>query len=381
MPVTSTQAAIRPNRSDLIDNMWRTAVIGLGLMGLVVALDTTQFLVAPVFMAIVIGLMFGPVADRLERFGLPAGVSAACIVLIFLMLIAVIVVGVAVPLAQWLDHLPETWQKLQAETEKWQGFLATMERATEQVRGLFSSGTALTVEVEDGSTVGNAAYLAPGVLAQIATFLISMYFFVATRHEIRRLALRLCLTRRLRWRMARVFRDIEHRISRYLLSITAINIGLGVAVGLSMWAVGMPSPLLWGLLAIIANYVVYVGGAVMAVLIALAAISTGDGLSAALLPVGIYLTLNFIESQFVGPHVLGRAMRLNPFFVFLALAFWIWLWGPIGGFVALPAVLISQTVIEHVFLSAARQPPEPIPTRGWSRPVQGMVGRVVRAKG
>lgn len=341
--------ALRPKRPELIDNMWRTAVIGLGLLGLVVALDATEFLVAPIFIAVVIGLMFGPVADRLERLGLPAGVAAAFILLLFLMLIGLVLVGVAIPLSHWLDDLPQTWQRLQAETAKWQGLFSTFEQATERMRDLISPRSDLTVAVAEGSTVTDAAVLAPGVLAQIATFLISMYFFIATRHEIRRLALRLCLTRRLRWRVARVFGDVESRISRYLLSITAVNVGLGTAVGASLWVIGMPSPLLWGLMAAIANYVVYLGTVMMVALLALVAISTGNGFGDAILPVGIYLLLSFIESQFVSPHVLGRAMQLNPFFVFLALAFWIWLWGPVGGFVALPAVLITQTIIAHIF--------------------------------
>jgi predicted PurR-regulated permease PerM len=357
MPEFQFQPGMRPNKSaHLLENASRFAIIGLGLIAFVIALDATEFLVAPIFIAVVIGLMFGPVADRLERFGLPATLSGACIVLLFLLLIAVILLGVAIPLSQWLDNLPQIWARVQAEAAKWQGLLQSFEQASERVRELFSSDASLTVSVDDGSTVTDAAFVAPGVLAQIATFLISMYFFIATRHEIRRLALRLCLTRRLRWRMARVFRDIELRISRYLLSITAINVGLGVAVGMAMWIIGMPSPLFWGLMAALTNYVVYVGPAVMVALVALVAISTGDGLSAGLLPVGAYLVLSFIESQFVSPHVMGRAMHLNPFFVFLALAFWIWLWGPVGGFVALPAVLISQTLIQHMFFDP-RQPP------------------------
>lgn len=336
--------------------MWKTSVIGIGVIAAIFVLYYAQIIIKPVFVAVVIGLMFGPIADRLERTGLPAALSALCVLILLFLLTLVALAALAMPLSGWVDRLPEMWGRLQQELAKWQGLLATIESMQENLKGAVSNEDQVVVSVDEGNGVVNAAFLAPAILAQMGMFLVSVYFFIATRHEIRHLVLAMCLTRRLRLRMARVFGDVEIRISRYLLSITGINIGLGICVSLVMWIAGVPSPLLWGMLATVTNYVVYIGSAVMVVILLGVGLVTGDNLVQILTPAGIYLFLNFIEAQFVSPAVVGRAMRINPFFVFLALAFWIWLWGPIGGFVAVPAVLIAMTVIEHVFGTHGTRP-------------------------
>src|SRR5690606_34003387 len=137
----------------------------------------------------------------------------------------------------------------------------------EQLKGVLGSGTAMEVTVEDGSTVTGIALLAPAILAQVLIFLVSLYFFLATREQIRIATLSLCVSRRMRWRTAHVFRDVEQKVSKYLLTITMVNIGVGVVVTLLMWAIGMPSPILWGALAAVLNYIPFVGQAFMALVL------------------------------------------------------------------------------------------------------------------
>jgi predicted PurR-regulated permease PerM len=187
----------------------------------------------------------------------------------------------------------------------------------------------------------------------VLLFATSLYFFLATRHATRITAMKLCVSRRMRWRVAHVFRDIELLVSRYLLSITAINAGLALAVTLALWAIGVPQPALWGALAGILNYVMYVGPAIMATMLFVVGLGTFDSLSSALLPPIVYLSINLLEAQVVTPMVIGRAMTLNPFAVLLALTFWIWIWGPIGGFVAIPAMLIIIAVARNLIPTLA----------------------------
>ena len=159
--------------------------------------------------------------------------------------------------------------------------------------------------------------------------------------------LSLCMTRRLRWRFAHVFRDVEALVSRYLLSITAVNTCLGVAVSAAMWAIDIPSPLLWGVLAFCLNYAIYIGPAIMAVLMLCVGLATSSGVEI-LLPAVLYLSLNLVEAQFITPTIVGRAVTINPFVIFLALAFWIWLWGPVGGFIAVPFCLICLAIFRNI---------------------------------
>ena len=192
--------------------------------------------------------------------------------------------------------------------------------------------------------------MVPTLLADMLLFLAGLYFFLATRHNIRFTVLSLCFSRRMRWRTAHVFRDVETKVSRFLLSTTVINLGVGVATSLAMWAIGMPSPLLWGALAAVLNFIPYVGQAIM-----LADPVRGRPghvrriCVSILLPVAVYAAINLTADQLLFPHLVGKALTLNPFIIFVSIAFWMWLWGPMGGFVAVPSLLVLQSIVMHVF--------------------------------
>jgi predicted PurR-regulated permease PerM len=338
----------------------RVAVVFIGIFVLLVALKAGQVVLAPVTLAIVIGLMFGPVADRVERWGVPPALSSAVVVLL---LIAVIFAGLvlfAVPLSEWVARGPMIWSKLQAELANFRQPLAAIGAFQEQIGSIFGTTTAMAVTVEDNGAVTNIALLAPAILAQILIFLASLYFFVATRDHIRISVLSLCASRRARWRTAHVFRDVELRVSRFLLSITFINFCVGCAVSLAMWVIGMPSPILWGAMAAVLNYIPYVGQGVMVLVLLSVGLGTQTGLEHILLPVGCYVVINFIEGQIVTPHFIGRTMTLNPFIIFLSITFWLWAWGPVGGLVAVPSLLIVTSIIAQLLPGKPLEPSRPV---------------------
>ncbi|MFC0009739.1 AI-2E family transporter [Devosia nitrariae] len=352
----------------LLANTARLAIVATGLVVVLVALQAGQMFLAPVTVAVVTGLMFGPLADWLEARGVPSALSAGIVVLT---LIALILTGAAlfsVPLAEWVERAPAIWEKLQRELANWQGAFESLGSVQEELSGVFGQSTRMEVRVEDENAVTTVALLAPAILAQFAIFLASLYFFVATRDHIRISVLALCVSRRMRWRTAHMFRDVEAKVSRYLISITIINVSVGVVVSILMWAIGMPSPLLWGALAAVLNYIPYVGMAVMWVILLAVGLGTRTGVEQILLPVGCYMVINFLEGQLITPHFIGRAMTLNPFVIFLSITFWLWAWGPVGGVIAVPALLIGQSVLAHVLPSRPVKPLRPVRrTRDMSR--------------
>jgi predicted PurR-regulated permease PerM len=319
----------------------------LGFVALVFALDHGEFLLAPVALAIVIGLMFGPVATRLERRGLPKGLSALAVTALFVLIVLMFVAVLAAPLAMWIDRLPQFWAMMQDRLSELKQPLEAIKGLRDQLREAMGA-EGLTVSVEEGTPVESLAVVAPAIGAQILLFLASLYFFVATRDQTRMVILRMCIGRRLRWRVAHIFRDVEWMVSRYLLSISAINVALGVTTGIALWAVGVPQPWLWGALAGFLNFVVFIGPAAMLVILFAVGLVTFDGIAGALVPPLVYSAVNLVESQFVTPMVIGRNLELNPFIVLLALAFWIWIWGPIGGFIAIPALLITYAIARNI---------------------------------
>jgi len=326
--------------------MAQIAIILTGLLAVLAALDYGQPFLAPVCLAVVTGLMASPVASALERF-VPASFAAATVVILFLGLIAAAVALFSMPLSIWTERLPEIWHEMQRHLINWRTVFDTLGGVQDQIRTIAGGKAAMTVDIADNSAVEEIATLAPALMAQIILFLASLYFFLATRHSIRTSVLSMCFSRRTRLRTARMFRDAEWFVSRYLLSITVINAALGAATAAAMWLLDVPQPFLWGMLAFCLNYVVYIGPAAMAVILLGVGLATWDSPPAIFLPMGAYLILNMIEAQFVTPQVIGRSVTLNPFFVFLSLSFWIWLWGPAGGLLAVPFLLVAYAVIRN----------------------------------
>jgi predicted PurR-regulated permease PerM len=328
----------------------------IGVFAFAVAMSLGKFILAPISLAIVIGLMFGPVADAMEGRGVPSGLSAGVVVLLFLGLIGGAGMLFAAPISEWIARWPMLWQNLQTQLVNFQRPFETLGAVQEQLKTAMGGDAAMTVEVADGGPVQDVALMVPSILADILLFLASLYFFLATRENIRLTVLSLCFSRRVRWRVAHIFRDVETKVSRFLLSAAAINLGVGVVTALAMWAIGMPSPLLWGGLAAVLNFIPYVGQAIMLAILFAVGLGTHSDLLSIVLPVAIYAVINITADQLVFPHLIGKAMTLNPFVIFASIAFWMWLWGPMGGFVAVPALLVVQSIIMHVFPTTADVP-------------------------
>jgi predicted PurR-regulated permease PerM len=334
----------------------RLSLLLLGTLALVIALALGKVILAPIALAIVVGLMFGPVADGLERRGVPAALSAGVVVIAFLGLLTIAAAMFAQPLSYWIARGPVMWEKLQAQLANLRGPLESLGAVQDQLKSIFGSDAALTVKVQDGGPVQDVALMAPSILADVLLFLAGLYFFLATRHHIRISVLSLCFSRRMRWRAAHIFRDVELKVSRFLLSAALINFGVGVATAIATYALGLPSPLLWGALAMLMNFVPYVGQAVMFVVLFAVGLGTQSNLLSIVLPVIAYAGINLTADQIVFPHLVGRALTLNPFIIFVSIAFWLWIWGPMGGFVAVPTLLILQSIIMHIFPTTQNLP-------------------------
>jgi len=341
----------------ILGNASQLAIVFVGSIVALVAINAGQFILAPVFLAVIIGLMCGPLCDWMERRNVPTPVSAAVVVVVLIVAIVGAAAAFSSPLSVWVGKAPAIWEKLKTEIADWREPLETIGAFQQQLQTVFGgTDSALSVKVESGGPITTLAFGAPAALGQVLIFFGGLYFFLAAREAIRIGVLSLCFTRKMRWRTAHVFRDVELRVSRYLLTITVVNLCLGSLVATAMFFVGMPSPLLWGALAFFLNYVPFLGQATMLALIFLIGLGTRDGITSALVPVGCYWALSFLESQVITPNLLGRTMTINPFLIFLSLTYWLWAWGPVGGLVAVPSVLVLHSVITHIIPTRSAMP-------------------------
>jgi predicted PurR-regulated permease PerM len=146
----------------------------------------------------------------------------------------------------------------------------------------------------------------------------------------------------------RIVHEAEAVVSHYMVVTALINLGQGAVVGLSMWLLGLPNPALWGILTFVLEFIPYLGGALMLVLLALAGLGTGGGVGHVLLPPAVYLTISTLQNNLVSPIAYGRRLRLNPVAVLVGVLFWWFLWGVTGAFLAVPILATAKIIGDHV---------------------------------
>ncbi len=346
VPGAPSAAAIRRHPFSF-DTLSRAAGIGIFIVAFLFAIWAAAAIVVPITMAMVLGLALGPLVDWLMKRGVPSFLAAGILVLGVLLVVHVAIAAFALPLIAWIDRAPEIVATMRDKLAPLRLLMAEVQQITEALE------TASGLGGEDGGSGGpglgvlvTAATLAPVVIAQAVLFVGALFFFLATRRTLRAAALGVCLTRPARLLAAGTLARVEEALSGYFAVITVVNIGLGIATGLMCWALGLPSPALWGALATVLNFAPYVGPAVLTVVLFGVGMVSLDTMTAALMPPIAFVLLNTVEGQFVTPSVLGHRLTMNPLLIFVGIAFWMWLWGPAGAFVAVPLLVISGVLLD-----------------------------------
>ena len=342
----------------------RWAVIGIFIILAFAAITYAQAFLMPVVLAFLLTLVFSPVRRALERIGIAPGFGAALIVGALVAAFLAIVVTLAAPVANLVDDGPRIAAEVQQKLSNLRGAAEDVAEVAAQVDQIASGGGAgeaatdaaeatgadapERVVVEEQGAAMSIAMTAPAVLAQIVLTLVLLFFLLASGDMIYEKIVHVIPRFSDKRRAVRIAFDIERRLSRYLLTITVINACLGIAIGLSMWAIGMPTPLLFGVIGFVFNFVPYVG-AVAGVAIATAvAIVSLDTLGMAFAAGAIYFLCTAIEGQFVTPYFVGRSLRLNVVVVFISVTLWAWLWSVVGMLVATPVLVAIRTLAEHI---------------------------------
>ena len=181
-------------------------------------------------------------------------------------------------------------------------------------------------------------------------FFATLFFLLLGRAGFRKYAINWSTTRETRLRTLKILNDIEQNLGGYLIVVTAINLSLGIVTAIMAMTMGLPSPLLWGALAFVLNYVPYVGPAIMNVLLFVIGLVTFPTLLGALAPAAVFVAITVIEGQFLTPAIVGRrVLNLHPLAIFLSIAFWAWLWGPVGAFLATPILIVARVALAHLY--------------------------------
>ena len=324
----------------LSPSVTRWSVLILAIFATFVALDVGQTVFAPLLLSFVIGVVLSPLSDFCERLGAPRIVATVVSMALGLSLIVVLALLLQPLVLRVVDLAPTIWRRFAETLSELQLLLGGLGEMTEDVAAVVAADgpDAAAEESVDLPTITDALLLAPTVAGQLLIFVGGLFFFLSGRVEVYDyLSRHRVLSERPR-DVTRILLAAERRVSRYFLTILFINAAFGVVVAGAMVLVGMPWPLTWGIVAFFLNFILYLGPIVVAACLVVAGMLHFTGLQV-FLPAAVYVGLNATEGQFVTPSLVGRSLHVNPLLVFLSLVVWLWLWGPLGGFIAIPLLV------------------------------------------
>jgi predicted PurR-regulated permease PerM len=302
----------------------------------------------PVTAALVVAIALVPLLEWFERRGIPSKASAGLCVLMFLAMALFAIGSIVIPATDWVAQVPSKIPKIRAALEPviqlYKHLDRWIDKATSQI-AIAPAPPAHTVTLEEPhSTVGLLASSAPHLLIQLFFALLVIFFFLAGWTAMRKKAIVTRGSFEGALTTARVIQQVVDATSTYLLTITLINAGLGALTAFVLWWLGMPSPVMWGGIVAVANYIPYLGPIVCALLLFFGGLMTYPDVWGAMLPPAAFIGFHLVEANFFTPMVVGHRLTISPLSILISLSFWAWVWGTTGALLAVPLLIIMKTV-------------------------------------
>ena len=328
-----------------------TALSGLLLLAILYTFYFARAMLLPVVLAVLFSILLSPAVRALRRARIPQPLGALIVMVIVLASLGAVVDRLIEPASSWLAKAPQSLGQIERKTRSLKNFVGEVRRITDRISTLTRGSVDARVQevvVEKGSwsgvLLGQTQYLLVGSFST----LILLYFLLASGDEFLRKLVRVLPSLRDKVRAVEVTREIQSEIGRYFATVGCINLALGAVTILAMWFLGMPNPLLWGVLVAILNFIPYVGPTLSLITLSLAALLSFDTLGQALLVPLVFVCLTLLEGQFLQPIVVGRRLALNPVVIFISFLLWGWLWGIAGMLIAVPLLVTLKICCDHL---------------------------------
>ncbi|WP_294073136.1 AI-2E family transporter [Sphingomonas sp.] len=340
--------AVSAKRDRLLASL--TLIAGIGLVvATPFALSAGAEFFMPVTAALVIAIALVPMLEWLERRGIPSKASAGLCVIIFLVVALFAIGSIVVPATDWVAQvpgkIPKVREALSPVIQLYKHLDKFIDRTTQQIAISSPQPQARTVAVEQAhSTLGLITSSAPHLLIQLFFSLLVIFFFLAGWTAMRKKTIVSRGSFEGALTTARVIQQVVDATSTYLGTITLINAGLGTLTALVLWWLGMPSPIMWGGIVAVANYIPYLGPIVCACLLLLGGLMTYPDIWGALMPPAAFISFHLVEANFFTPMVVGHRLTISPLSILISLSFWAWVWGTTGALLAVPLLIIMKTI-------------------------------------
>ena len=321
-------------------------------LGIIAFLYLARPVVLPVVLACVAGMTFKPLIRWLSYCHIPPAVSAAVVLSLLVTGIAIGSMQLGQPALAWVNEAPEHMAELRQKAQKLFPRFARFSQAAAAVNDLGATETEpnkTTVELKTSRVPSGAFINWTGVLlAGAGETLVLLYLLLASGDMFLQKLVHVMPTLSDKTRAVEISHEIQQKISNYLFSVSLINIGLGVVVSGGLYFMGVPNPLMWGVLVAVLNFVPYFGPVAGVVLLAAVGLLTFDTLWKAFLPPAWYLLLHLLEANLITPVLMGRRFTLNPVAIFVSLIFWTWLWGVPGALLSVPLLVAIKIICDRV---------------------------------
>jgi len=333
------------------------ALTGLFILAIFYTMYFMRALLLPLVLALLFSYLLRPIVRAGARFYIPPPVSAAIILLSLFGLIGYGVSFLAAPAAGWLEKAPYSLQQFQSKLIPLRGPMQNVAKASGEIDKMTTPDTQQAkpaIEVKR-HPISDAVFLrTPELIVSTVMLVILLYFLLAYDGVFLTKLIKLLPTLADKKRAVSIANEIETNVSRYLLTVTLINIGLGFAVGAAAGLLGLPNPAMWGAMVAVLNFVPYLGALTGIICMTLGAVLSFDSFGYALVFPAVYLLFATLEGNFITPWIMGRSLTLNPVMVLLSLSFWGWMWGIVGVILAVPILAAFKIFCAHI------EPIEPV---------------------
>jgi predicted PurR-regulated permease PerM len=306
----------------------------------------------PIAFAVLLDFLFSPAVRALARIHIPLPVGALLVILGLVGAGGLAVYGLSGPVQTWAEHSAESVQTAQTRLRRLLRPIQRMTVSAQQVESA-AGGVAGTegppeVVVRGPSVVSRLFGSTQRFLAGLLEVLILLYFLLAAGDLFLQKVIRVLPRVHDQQKAIEIARGTEASISTYLLTAAAVNLTEGLVVTGAMYLLGMPNAPLWGVLVALLEFIPYLGALAVVIILTVAGLATFDNVGHGLLIPATFLVINTVQANIVSPMLLGHRLALNPVALLISIAFWFWIWGIPGAFIAVPLVATFKILCDHI---------------------------------
>lgn len=319
----------------------------IAVIAALAAMSVARELLMPVAAGILLGLIIGPIGDRGRKRGIPAALTFSALVLAFLTGMYLIL-GLLQPIVQDLvAALPGLSQRMFQLWERLQHALGAQPLLQIPLAPVPVPAPPAPPAPSEAVTLATkaVAVLTPA-LSQLIVFITVLVIFLAGREEIRRALIFSFRRRASRLAMLQTLSSVENQLTDYFQVVTLINAAFGSLIAGCFWLLEVPGAISWGVIAFVLNYLPVVGPLMMKSALAIFGAVFANTVVEGVAPFLCYLGFSLIEANLVTPKIVGKRIATDPLLVFLSIAFWTWLWGFAGAFLAMPILAIASVLLQ-----------------------------------